>query len=238
MLAYDLHVHSAFSGGESSLEEIASMAKQLGYKGICFTAYHLSKREEGILKAEIERVKKLINIEIFLGFEARNIKELMFLAKKRRGFDILLARGGDLRLNREACETAEVDILTHPEFERSDSGLDHVCAKFASKNNVAIEVNFREILTSTKRTRSSILRHMSHNVKLTKKYEAPIILCSGAISHFEMKDPYCLISMACQLGLELKEAKEAITKIPESIIKMIKERRRKAWILPGVKIVK
>ena len=238
MQAYDLHTHSAFSGGESNLEELASMAKLLGYKGICFTAYPISEKEENILKAEIERVKKEIRIEFLLGFEARNAKELRLLANRRREFDILLARGGDLELNREACETPEVDILTHPEFERFDSGLDHVSMKFAAKNNVAIEVNFREILMSNKKTRGKILQNIARNIKLAKKYKVPIILCSGAISHWELRSPEVLISMACQLGLELNEAKDSITKIPEKIIESSKERRSEKWILPGVKVVK
>jgi len=235
---YDLHVHSVFSGGESSLEELASMAKQLGYKGICFTAYYKDKSHITILQAEIERIKKQVGIEILLGFEARNLKELNFLAERRREFDILLARGGDLEFNRKACETPEVDILTHPEFERNDSGLDHVCMKFAAKNNVAIEVNFREILVSNKKTRGKILQNIAHNMKIAKKYKTPIILCSGAISHYELRDPQVLISMANQLGLELKEAKDAMARIPENIISQLKERKSEKWILPGVKVVK
>jgi len=238
MQAFDMHVHSAFSGGVSSLEELASTAKILGYKGICFVAYPLSKKEEEILKAEIERVKKEFAIEIYLGFEARNVKELRILAKRRKEFDVLLARGGDLKLNRIACETPEVDILTHPEFGRNDSGLNHILARLAAENNVAIELNFREILTSSKASRAKFLSHMQRNVMLAKKFKAPIILCSGAINHFEMRDPYCLISLATQLGLELKEAKDAITKVPQKIIEEIKKRRDERWIMPGVEIIR
>ena len=238
MQAYDLHVHSAFSGGESSLEQLAKTAKQLGYGGVCLVFYYKDKRQKDIILAEIEKLKKQIKFEIYLGFEARTIKELRFLAKRRKNFDILLARGGDLRLNRAAVETAEVDILTHPEYERNDSGLNHVLVKLAAKNNVAIEVNFREILTSTKKTRSKVLSNIQSNIKLAKKYRAPIILCSGSISHWELRDPQVLISMATQLGLTLKEAKESITKIPSKIIKLSKKRRCGNWILPGVKIVR
>jgi len=235
---YDLHIHSAFSEGESSLEELASTAKALGYKGICFAEYYEGKNQIKKLQGEIKKVKQKIGIEIFLGFEARSVKELKFLEKIRRNFDILLARGGDLELNRIACETPEVDILTHPEYERFDSGLDHVSVKLAVKNRVAIEVNFREILISSKATRSKILANIQNNIKLVKKFKAPIILCSGALSHFELKDPNVMISFATQLGLELKESKDAITKIPESIIKQAKERKSEKWISPGVKIVK
>jgi ribonuclease P/MRP protein subunit RPP1 len=238
MQAFDMHVHSAFSGGISSLEELASTAKILGYRGICFVAYPLSKKEEEILKAEIERVRKEFGIEIYLGFEARNVKELKMLAKRRKEFDVLLARGGDLKLNRVACETPEVDILTHPEFGRNDCGFNHVLARLAAENNVAIELNFREILVSSKASRAKVLSHIQKNLMLAKKFNAPIIICSGAISHFEMRDPYCLISMATQLGLELKEAKNAITKVPQKIIEEIRKRRDEKWIMPGVEIVK
>jgi len=238
MRFFDLHVHSAFSGGESSLEQLAETAKQLGYTGICFVFYYQDDRQKDILLAEIDRISKKNGIETYLGFEARNLKELNVLAKKRKSFDILLVRGGDLELNRTACETPEVDILTHPEYQRTDSGLDHVCMKFAAKNKVAIEMNFREILISNKATRAKVLSNISHNIKLAKKYHGPIILCSGAINHFEIKDPYCLISMGCHLGLSLKEAKESVSRIPQRIINRTKERQDKTWVISGVKIVK
>lgn len=233
---FDLHIHSAFSGGESSLEQLAKAAKQLGYRGICFVSYYQDEKQKEILLAEIERIKKEIGIDAYLGFEARDLKELRILSENRRGFDILLARGGDLELNRTACETPEVDILTHPEYQRTDSGLDHVCMKFAAKNNVAIEMNFREILTTNKKTRALVLSNISRNLKLAKKYRAPIILCSGTISHWELRDPECLISMATQLGLELKEAKKSISEIPEKIVMQARERKDKKWIMPGVRV--
>lgn len=235
---FDLHVHSAFSGGESSLEQLATTAKTLGYKGICFAEYYKGEEQIKKLQTEIEKVRQKIGIEIFLGFEARNLKELAVLKEKRRKFDVLLVRGGDLRLNREACETAEVDILTHPEYERQDSGLDHVSVKFAAKNNVAIEINFREVLVSSKRTRGIVLKHMSNNVKLAKKYKAPIVACSGALSHWDVCDPQCLISFVSLLGLQLNEAKATVSKIPEKIIRQIKERKSEDWIVPGVKVIK
>jgi ribonuclease P/MRP protein subunit RPP1 len=235
---FDFHTHSAFSGGESSLEDLAKTAKQLGYRGVCFVFYYQDERQKDILLAEIDGISKEVGIETYLGFEARDLKELRILVKKRRSFDILLVRGGNLELNRVACETPEVDILTHPEYQRADPGLDHVCMKLATKNNVAIEVNFREILTTNKKTRAMILSNIEHNVRLAKRYHAPIILCSGAISHWELRDPKCLISMTTQLGLELNEAKKSISKVPEKILEQVRERKSEKWILPGVKIVK
>ena len=238
MKFFDMHLHSAFSGGTSSLEQLASTAKELGYTGICFAEYFQNENQLKKLKEEIARVERKVGMEIYLGFEAKNPKELSKLVERRRMFDILLVQGGDLTMNRLAGETPQVDILTHPENNRNDSGLNQVLIKFAAENNVAIEINFREILLASKRTRNSIMRYVSNNVRLAKKFHAPIILCSGAISHWELRDPQVMISMANQLGLELNETKDSISEIPEKIIKQSKERKSEKWIMPGVKVMK
>ena len=236
MLAFDLHVHSAFSEGESTLEQLVQMAKRLGYSGICFAEYYENEGQLKKLKEDVAKVGAKIGIEVFLGFEARTVKELDTLRRKRKFFDVLLARGGELEMNRAACEASEVDILTHPELNRNDSGLNHIMARLAAKNNVAIEINFREILMASERTRSKILANMRNNVKLAKKYGAPVILCSGSISHWEMRDPLCMSSMTMQLGLAIEEAKNAVSKVPAEIVKRAKTRTGGKWVMPGVEV--
>ncbi|MEM5879184.1 MAG: RNase P subunit p30 family protein [Candidatus Aenigmatarchaeota archaeon] len=235
MKFFDLHIHSAFSGGESSLEELARTAKLLGYSGVCFVFYYQDETQKDILLAEIERIKKEVGIEAYLGFEARDLRELRILSKKRKSFDLLLARGGDVEMNRTACETPEVDILTHPEYQRNDSGLDHVSVKFAAKNDVAIEINLREILISNKASRAKILANITKNVRLAKKYKAKIVVCSGAVSHWELRDPLCLASIASLLGVDLKDAKKAVSEIPGQIVEKARNRRSENWVMPGVR---
>ena len=234
---YDFYVHSSFSEGKSSIDEIAKRAKLLGFKGICFAEYLKNKNQLKSLKKETSEVSKKVGIEIFIGFEAKTTDELKKLTRLRREYDILLVRGSDLNLNRKAVQTKEVDILTHPEFNRKDSGFNHTMAKLAAKNNVAIEINFREILLSSKKTRSHIMHNISDNIRLCKKYKTPIVICSGSVSYWQLRDPKILMSMGCLLGLELSEAKKAISEVPERIIKMIKERQDKKWIKPGVKVI-
>ena len=234
---YDFHVHSSFSEGESSIEEIAKRAKLLGFRGICFAENFRNKNQIKSLKKETSEVSEKVGLDIFVGFEARTTEELKKLVRVRREYDILLVKGSNLYLNQKAVQTKEVDILTHPEFNRKDSGFNHTMAKLAKKNNVAIEINFREILLSSKGTRSRIMHNIEKNVKLCKKYRTPIIICSGAVSHWQMKDPKIFMSMGCLLGLELNEAKKALSEVPEKMIKMIKERQSQNWIRPGVKVI-
>ena len=238
MKFYDLHVHSAFSAGESSLEQLAGMAKELGYKGFCFSAYYRNEDQIKKLKEQIAKAKKKVPIEIYLGFEARNVKEIEKLRLVRRKFDIFLVDGGDLELNRKAVETPEVDILTHPEYNRNDPGLNDVLLKLAARNKVAIEINFREVLNTSKATRAKIMKNISHNVRLAKKFKTPIIISSGAVSHYEMKDPLVLVSFANYLGIEMDKSKAALSKTPENCLKEAKKRKSEKWVMPGVRIVK
>jgi ribonuclease P/MRP protein subunit RPP1 len=235
---YDFHVHPKFSEGKSSIEDMAKRAKILGYKGMCITNYPTNKKDMNNLKKKVSKISKKLKFRIFLGFEAKTTSQLKKLADMRKEYDVLLVRGSDLKLNRKAVETKEVDILVHPELKRKDSGLNHIMIKLAKKNNVAIEINFREILQSSKGTRSFIMHNITENIKLCKKYKTPLIICSGAVSHWQLKDPKILISMGHLLGLELNEAKKAVSEVPENIIKMIKERQNKNWVRPGVKVVK
>ncbi len=235
---YDFHIHSKFSEGESSIEDIVKRAKLLGFKGICIVEYFENLNRMKNLRKIISEVVEKIGINIFIGFEAKSSDELKKLVRKRREYDVLLVKGHDLNLNRKAVQTKEVDILTHPEFDRKDSGLDHVMAKLAAKNNVAIEVNFREILQSSKNTRSHIIHNITENVRLCEKFKAPLIISSGAVSHWQLKDPKILMSMGVLVGLDLNKAKKALSNTPENIIKMIKERQTEEWIRPLVKIVK
>jgi len=236
-MMYDLHIHSAFSSGESTLEEIVKTAKEFGYKGIGFISYPLKKEEEDLLKAEINRVSKEYNFEIYIGFEATNKMELKKLLNRRRELDLLLVRGGTNFMNRIAVENRGVDILTHPDYERKDCGINHVLARLAKENEVAIEINFREVLNSEGLVRKNVLANHMEIIRLYKKFKFPLIISSGALSHWQIKDPKVLISYLVTLGLEMKEAKEALSVTPRKIIERAKEWKSDKWIMPGVKVV-
>jgi len=237
MKFFDLHVHSAFSEGESTIPQLAQRAKELGYAGICFSEYFEGRARLEQLKAEVAKAQRESGIEILLGFEARDAQELRRLAEIRRMFDVLLAHGGDIALNRAAVETKEVDILTHPEHGRYDGGMNHVMAKLAKENGVALEVNFREILTASNKTRSRTLASMRENIALARKYKMKVILCSGAVSHWELRDPLCVTAMAEMLGMRPDEAKAALAAVPQAIVEKAKKRRSDRWVMPGVEKV-
>lgn len=237
MKFFEMHVHSNFSEGFSSLEEICSTLKFLGYKGFCFSIYPEKFSELEKIYKSVESLKERFELEIFVGVEARNLKEIKFLKRRRRLFDLFIVKGNGISLNRAACETKEVDILK-PSYNTKNLGIDYVCAKLASKNNISFEINLHEVCKLSEEKRSIAIRNIKEVVFLAKKYEVNLIISSGAYSHWELKDPLALSSFGNQVGLDLKEAKKCVSSNCWKILDILKIRRSEDWIMPGVRLLK
>ncbi len=234
MKAFDLHIHTNQSIGENSLEEVIEFAKKLGWSGVAVC--DVFESEEKLIKQRllIDSLKTKYDTDIAHGVEIRvdDPNKIKPLAQKiRKDVEIIIVRGGDLAINRAALETPEVDILSHPEFQRNDSGIDHVLAKLAADNQVCIELNFREALYSFRKSRAHILTHMRRNVALSKKFGFPVVITSGAYSKWEMRGPRELAAFGTMVGLELENAMNAI-----SGARVDRNRARLSgnWVMPGV----
>ena len=206
---YDLHIHTSFSIGENSVEEIAEMAKRLGFAGIGIARYYSG--------SSLDELPKVDGIDIINSV-------------------ILMVHGVDYDINRAACENPMIDVLCHPELGRRDSGLDHICVKSAADNNVAIEINFREVLESYKRHRVYVLSSIKKNAKLCTKYDTPIITNSGAVNKWSMRSGRELASVTNLIGIELGAAIASVSETPERIVRINREKiAGRRW--EGVEIV-
>ncbi len=215
--------------------EFIETAKWFGYGKICFIfpAKAIKKKDkiESILNESANTT-----VKTYFGFYARKMKELLKLIKLRRNFDLLIVEGGDLNLNRKACETSEVDILLNPEFNRKDSGMNHIFAKLAAKNNVCLGISLKKFLSTFEY--KEVISNIALNIFLAKKYGMKITLVSGASKIEEMVDPLSLVSLGKILGMELKEAKESASRVLTNIIEENLKRKRPEWIAPGIEVVK
>lgn len=95
----DYHTHTIFTHGHGTIEDNVKMAVQKGMKQIAITehsfkhlAHPLKKKNWAVMKAEVERLKKIYDIDILLGLEAN-----------------LLSEDGDIDVPEEILK--EVDIL-------------------------------------------------------------------------------------------------------------------------------
>ena len=216
---YDLHVHTNLSIGEDSVEEMAGFAKNLGLFGIAVVRYYTHEKFSKL--PEIGGVE-LINAAMI---KPASADELSAMAQKiRNDVELLIVHGGDYDINRAACESPLIDILAHPELGRKDSGLDHICAKAARENNVAIEVNFREVMESYKKRRVFVLSAIKKNIKLCRNYEVNMITTSGAVNTWGMRSGRELASISHLLGLELGTAIDSASTIPGEMLRINREK--------------
>lgn len=211
---YDLNIQP---DNLEELDEIVETAKRLGYSGIGLVEKYANL--DSFRKIQ-EKAKLTKEIRIIPGIlvEADGVKEFkraVLKAKKYSNF--IVVSGGEYKINRAASEDTRVSILSHPEYKRSDSGIDHVIAKFAAENRVAIEMNFHEIMETFRKIRSFVLGHMRLNLELAKKYGAPVIITSGARCRWDMRDPRELAAIGQVLGMSLEESMCSVSETPKNI---------------------
>ena len=111
---------------------------------------------------------------------------------KKLDNELNIVEGG--MFNRKILENRKVDVLVSPEkiakndyLHYRNSGLNHVLCKLAKKNNIAIGLNFNDVLHSKGEERARLLGRMMQNVRLCRKYRIMMIFASFARNFYDMR---------------------------------------------------
>lgn len=159
----DLHVHSRYSDGTATIEEIATRAQEFGYEWICISDHSKSVKfarglsEERLMKQieEIEKVnKKLKGIRVLKGIEMDILQDgsLDYPDEILKRLDVVIAAvhiGFKKEVTKRmmaAMENPNVDIIAHPtgrlisSREGYEVDLEKVMKK-AAETNTALEIN-------------------------------------------------------------------------------------------------
>lgn len=167
------------------------------------------------------------NFEVISGIKIfpKNAEDLKKqIRNSRKKTNVLMAVGGDLKINRAACENIKLDILSRPYYKRRDCGINHVLAKEAARNDVAIELNVCDVLRARSPLRSKIMAHFQEIIKLQRKFKFPLVMGSGAVSLYDMRNPRDLIAFSQCFGLNKKEADLALSRNPRNMVDFNKKR--------------
>ena len=112
--------------------------------------------------------------------------------------------------NRKLLEYGKFQILLFPDKsnrrdkpKQLDSGLNHVMARIATKNKVAIGFNIKEIQNLNKKEKAIELGRLKQNIKICKKAKTKIKL----INYKDKKDAQ---NFLLSLSASTQQAKEAI----------------------------
>jgi ribonuclease P/MRP protein subunit RPP1 len=155
---------------------------------------------------------KTEKIEILFNKDFNKLRRKIIKSK-----ELVVIQGGDEKINRFAVENKKVNILLSPEkgkkndfIHSRNSGLNQILAKLANKNKIQIGFSFNYILNSRDKKRALILGRMKQNVKICRKYKVKMRLGSFANKNFELRSADALLAFGKCIGMQDKEAKQAL----------------------------
>ena len=223
---YDLNTHP-YPEGSSSVARMAREAQWLGLAGICASPHHDFLAGKERLPGNFSLVR---GVEI----AAANPNDLRRLVERYRNkVTVLAVHGGEESINRAACEDGRVDVLTHPQEGGKTSGINHIIARLAADKCVAIDFSLFPIIHARGGTRVRTLSSYRANFALVRKYGAPYVITSGALSHYDLRDARCMIALARLFGLNEAEAVKGLSYYPEQIL----HRASPSYVADGIEIV-
>ena len=145
---------------------------------------------------------EVIGFDYTLEIKSSNINEIRkYVNKYRNKASCISVVGGDLKVNRACLENVKIDVLSRPYLKRFDSGINQVLAREALKNNVAIELCFKDVLKSYLSHRSKIISNFRDVYELYRKFDFPLILSSRAESVFDIRTTHDFVAFFKQTGL-------------------------------------
>ena len=194
----------------SSLDDnlkLAIEASKYGWKHINFSYDQNEFKQAQEFKNELsDNLDDIIGFDYTLEIKSTNINEIRKIVRKFRNKALCISVvGGDLKVNRAVLENVQIDVLSRPYLRRYDSGLNHVLAKEALNNNVAVELCFKDVLKSYLAPRSKIISNFKDVYTLYRKFDFPLILSSHAGSVFDIRTTHDFIAVFTQTGLTADE---------------------------------
>lgn len=216
--------------------KLANEAFKYGWNHINFSYNQNTFNDALDFKDElINELSGKINVDYTLEIKSNNANEIRKIVSKfRNRSSCISVVGGDLKINRLTLENVKIDVLSRPYLKRYDSGINHVLAKEALKNNVAIELCFKDVLKTYLSHRSKVLSNFNDIYRLYRKYDFPLILSSRAESVFDIKTTHDFVAFFKQTGLSDDEISKSF-KTSFDILEF--NRNRDKMILQGVRRV-
>ena len=223
----------------SSLDDnliLAMEASKYGWEHINFSYDQNDFKQAQDFKNELsDKLNNIINFDYTLEIKSTNINEIRKITRKfRNKASCISVIGGDLKVNRAVLENVQIDVLSRPYLRRYDAGMNHVLAKEALKNNVAIELCFKDVLKSYLAPRSKVISNFKDIYSLYRKFDFPLILSSRAESVFDIRTVHDFFAFFRQTGLTTSEIDKSFL-TAKDILEFNKNRDK--MILTGVRRV-
>ncbi|MEK6893479.1 MAG: hypothetical protein AABX07_04715 [Nanoarchaeota archaeon] len=138
-----------------------------------------------------------------------NIEEAKKLIAQEKKPIMVMAQNDEF--NRKVLEYGKFDVLVSAErgerkksARQIDSGFNHVLAAIAVKKNIALGIDFNEIMGWNKKEKAERLCRIIQNIKISRKAGVKIVVINA-------EDKKAVFNILISLGASTAQAKEAIS---------------------------
>ena len=200
--------------GDSSVRRMALEAKALGFD--CLVAADTPSGE-------------FYGIEIHSGVLIRDtgVRDLISRIKRERNHEAVVSvQAGDNGFNRSVINLKGVHILRGL-HSADKNAFDHVAAKMAADNGVAIDLDLSALISGRGFTRQRAMHRYRDILVLKRRYEFPITISSYARSILEMRAVREITGLCSLIGMDIPDVEKAffgvdiITTPPNPAVKVI-----------------
>jgi ribonuclease P/MRP protein subunit RPP1 len=185
-----------YPNGDSSVRRMALEAKVLGFDRLVAA---------GTPSAEF------YGIEIHTGILIRDttVRDLTTRIKRERNSEAIISvQAGDNGFNRSVISLQGVHILRGL-HSADKNAFDHVAAKMAADNRVAIDLDLFPLISGRGFTRQRIMHRYRDILVLERRYEFPLTLSSHARSILDMRAVREIAGLCSLIGMDIPDVERA-----------------------------
>ena len=233
----DLHLRPNLEDQDKTRLMIRKSA-ELGYKAVGVTLPQKFSRDD------VKKISKICS-EVGLDFVSRvdlepaNTTELLrSLRLLRRGVEIISVRCVSKSIARQAAKDHRVDILSFSHLDMKKRFFDSAEAELASNACVSLEFDLAPLLYLHGYRRIRLLSKMREESLIAKKFGVSVILSSGANDVGLLRKPEDYASLGYLFGLNLDDAKRAISENPKEIIERNRRKLSPNYVAPGIYVIR
>ncbi len=185
-----------YPGGDSSIRRMALEARGLGFDslvaiGVPSGEYAGVPVREGVVIADVPA------------------RDAAAMVKRSIEGRLVMVRAGDNGYNRAMLGVRGVDILCG--IENADRhAFDHVTAKIAADNYVAIDISLAPLIQKRGHHRQKALDRYRDILMLSRKFSFPLVLSTHAESVLGMRSVREMSGLASVIGFDLPEIEQAL----------------------------
>ena len=220
--------------------EVIETLEKFNFTGACiFYDSKLYYEEKDMILEEFNELNESTDLELYRGIVINETNPNLLRKEVQRNYrkvDLIMANGGDDKINRTICETPQIDIINRPYIDKRNSGINHILSKLVVENNISVNINLVDILKHKGFFRARTLNYINQMLMLQRKYGFRTVISSGSESFYDVRSPKNIILLSQLMDMDIDYAKKCITEHPMKIIEDITI--HKESIVQGVRIIK